>query len=84
MLPYLKRLTKTLAAYQVADVVSKFIAVILLPVYTRYVAVSVTRLLGLYSQNDMSWLRTRRLVARVGDSIFLFDMDRPAATPFYQ
>jgi 4-amino-4-deoxy-L-arabinose transferase-like glycosyltransferase len=49
-----------------------------LPVYTRYVAVSVSRLLGLYSQNDMSWLRTRKLVARVRDSVFLFDMDRPA------
>jgi hypothetical protein len=49
-----------------------------IPVYTRYVAVSVSRLLGLYSQNDMSWLRTRRLVDRVGDSIFIFDMDRPA------
>ncbi len=55
-----------------------------LPVYTRYVAVSVSRLLGLYSQNDMSWLRTRKLVARVGDSIFLFDMDQPAETPFFE
>jgi len=35
---YLKRLIKSLAAYQVADVVSKFIAVLLLPVYTRYIA----------------------------------------------
>jgi O-antigen/teichoic acid export membrane protein len=35
---YLKRLVSSLAAYQVADVVSKFIAVILLPVYTRYVS----------------------------------------------
>jgi O-antigen/teichoic acid export membrane protein len=34
---YLKRLVSSLAAYQLADVVSKFIAVILLPVYTRYV-----------------------------------------------
>jgi O-antigen/teichoic acid export membrane protein len=34
---YLKRLVSSLAAYQVADIVSKFIAVILLPVYTRYV-----------------------------------------------
>ncbi len=49
-----------------------------IPVYTRYVAVSVSRLQGLYSQNDMSWLRTRKLVERVGDSIFLFDMDLPA------
>jgi hypothetical protein len=53
-----------------------------LPVYTRYVAISVTRLLGLYSQNDMSWLRTRRLVARIGDSTFLFDLDTPADEPF--
>jgi O-antigen/teichoic acid export membrane protein len=34
---YLKRLISSLAAYQVADVVSKFIAVALLPVYTRFV-----------------------------------------------
>jgi O-antigen/teichoic acid export membrane protein len=34
---YLKRLVSSLAAYQVADVVSKFLAVLLLPVYTRYV-----------------------------------------------
>src|SRR5581483_10621696 len=34
---YLKRLIASLAAYQVADVVSKFIAVLLLPVYTRYI-----------------------------------------------
>jgi O-antigen/teichoic acid export membrane protein len=34
---YLKRLVNSLAAYQVADVVSKFIAVLLLPVYTRYI-----------------------------------------------
>ena len=52
-----------------------------LPVHTRYIAVSVSRLLGLYSQNDMSWLKTRRLVARAGDSMFLFDMDRPAEAP---
>jgi O-antigen/teichoic acid export membrane protein len=37
---YLKRLVSSLAAYQVADVVSKFIAVLLLPVYTRYIAPS--------------------------------------------
>jgi O-antigen/teichoic acid export membrane protein len=35
---YLKRLLSSLAAYQIADVVSKFIAVLLLPVYTRYIA----------------------------------------------
>jgi O-antigen/teichoic acid export membrane protein len=34
---YLKRLVSSLAAYQLADVVSKFIAVILLPVYTRFI-----------------------------------------------
>jgi O-antigen/teichoic acid export membrane protein len=34
---YLKRLVSSLEAYQVADVVSKFIAVLLLPVYTRYI-----------------------------------------------
>jgi hypothetical protein len=53
-----------------------------LPVYTRYVAVSASRLLGLYSQNDMSWLRTRRVVTRVRDSVFVFDMDRPAERAF--
>jgi O-antigen/teichoic acid export membrane protein len=37
---YLKRLVSSLAAYQVADVVSKFIAVLLLPVYTRYITPS--------------------------------------------
>jgi O-antigen/teichoic acid export membrane protein len=34
---YLKRLASSLAAYQLADIVSKFIAVLLLPVYTRYI-----------------------------------------------
>jgi O-antigen/teichoic acid export membrane protein len=34
---YLKRLVSSLAAYQVASIVSKFIAVLLLPVYTRYI-----------------------------------------------
>ena len=38
MTAYLKRLVSSLAAYQVADVVSKFIAVLLLPLYTRYIA----------------------------------------------
>ncbi len=37
MVGYLKRLVNSLAAYQVADVVSKFMAVLLLPVYTRYI-----------------------------------------------
>jgi 4-amino-4-deoxy-L-arabinose transferase-like glycosyltransferase len=54
-----------------------------IPVYTRHVAVSATRLLGLYTQNDMSWLLGRRLVARVGDSIFVFDMDSPADGPLW-
>ena len=53
-----------------------------IPIYTRYVAVSASRLLGLYSQNDMSGLKTRKLVERVGDSIYLFDMDEPADRPF--
>jgi O-antigen/teichoic acid export membrane protein len=46
---YLKRLGSALAAYQVADVVSKFMAVLLLPVYTRYVhpaGYGVVELLG--------------------------------------
>lgn len=38
MTAYLKRLVSSLGAYQIADVVSKFIAVILLPVYTRYIS----------------------------------------------
>ncbi len=37
---YLKRLVSSLAAYQVADVVAKFIAILLLPVYTRYITPS--------------------------------------------
>ncbi len=52
-----------------------------IPIFTRYVAVSVTRLMGLYSQNDMSYLRTRKLVARINDSVLLFDMDEPAEWP---
>jgi O-antigen/teichoic acid export membrane protein len=46
---YLKRLVRSLAAYQVADVVAKFLAVLLLPVYTRYIAPAgygVVELLG--------------------------------------
>ena len=35
---YLKRLISSLAAYQLADVVSKFMAVLLLPVYTRRIS----------------------------------------------
>src|SRR5689334_20147292 len=49
MTAYLKRLVSSLAAYQVADLVSKFIAVLLLPVYTRYIAPAgygVVELLG--------------------------------------
>jgi O-antigen/teichoic acid export membrane protein len=37
MSAYFIRLAKSLGAYQVADVVSKFMAVLLLPVYTRYI-----------------------------------------------
>lgn len=37
MTGYLKRLITSLAAYQLADIVSKVIAVGLLPVYTRYI-----------------------------------------------
>ncbi len=43
------RLIRSLGAYQVADVVSKFIAVLLLPVYTRYIdpaGYAVVELLG--------------------------------------
>jgi O-antigen/teichoic acid export membrane protein len=46
---YLTRLVRSLAAYQVADVVSKFIAVLLLPVYTAYIrpaGYGVVELLG--------------------------------------
>jgi O-antigen/teichoic acid export membrane protein len=46
---YLKRLVSSLAAYQVADLASKFIAVLLLPVYTRYIppaGYGVVELLG--------------------------------------
>ncbi len=49
MTAYLKRLIRALAAYQVADVVSKFIAILLLPVYTRYInpaGYGVVELLG--------------------------------------
>jgi O-antigen/teichoic acid export membrane protein len=49
MTEYLRRLVRSLAAYQVADVVSKFIAVLLLPVYTSYIRPSgygVVELLG--------------------------------------
>jgi O-antigen/teichoic acid export membrane protein len=49
MTAYLKRLVSSLGAYQVADVVSKFMAVLLLPVYTRYVdpqGYGVVELLG--------------------------------------
>jgi hypothetical protein len=39
-------------------------------------------MLALYSGYDLRWLWTRRLVKRVNDSIFIFDMDQPAETPF--
>jgi hypothetical protein len=32
----------------------------------------------------MSWLRTRKLVTRIGDSTFLFDMDAPADPPLFR
>src|SRR5207248_3367282 len=38
MTSYLRRLVSSLAAYQVADVASKVMAVLLLPVYTRYIS----------------------------------------------
>ena len=37
MTGYLKRLLRVLAAYQLPDIVSKFISVGLLPVYTHYI-----------------------------------------------
>jgi len=46
---YLKRLVSSLAAYQVADLASKFMAVLLLPVYTRFIppaGYAVVELLG--------------------------------------
>ena len=49
MSSYLKRLLSALGAYQIADVVSKFMAVLLLPVYTRYInpaGYGVVELLG--------------------------------------
>ncbi len=49
MTAYLKRLVSSLAAFQVADLISKFIAVLLLPVYTRYIppaGYGVVELLG--------------------------------------
>jgi O-antigen/teichoic acid export membrane protein len=38
MTGYLRRLLRSLAAYQLADFISKCMAVLLLPVYTRYIA----------------------------------------------
>ena len=40
MTAYLKRLVSSLAAFQLADLVSKLLAVLLLPVYTRYISPS--------------------------------------------
>ena len=37
MAAYLKRLISSLGAYQLADVASKVLAIVLLPIYTRYV-----------------------------------------------
>ena len=57
---------------------------------TRYIAVGVNSMLGLkmvgfdkLSVYELRWLWTRRLVKRVNDSILIFDMDRPAETPFF-
>jgi 4-amino-4-deoxy-L-arabinose transferase-like glycosyltransferase len=54
-------------------------------VSTRYVALSVNSLLGLRmfgnwtaGRDSLHWLWTRRLVERVNDSIFIFDLGRPA------
>ena len=44
---YLLRLVRSLGAYQIADVVSKFIAILLLPVYTRYLAPNAYGAVGL-------------------------------------
>lgn len=51
---------------------------------TRYVAVSVNSMLGLYTGEDFRWLWRQRLVKRVNDSIFIFDMDRLTETPFFR
>ena len=47
MSAYLLRLVKSLGAYQIADVVSKFMAILLLPVYTRYLAPNAYGAIGL-------------------------------------
>jgi O-antigen/teichoic acid export membrane protein len=44
---YFLRLIRSLGAYQIADVVSKFIAILLLPVYTRYLAPNAYGAVGL-------------------------------------
>ncbi len=49
-----------------------------LAVPTRYIVVSATRLHRVYTDVDLYWLFTRQLVERIGDSIFLFDMDTAA------
>jgi hypothetical protein len=54
-----------------------------IPIGTRYVAVSATHLHCLYSDRDLFWLWTRRLVERVGASIWIFDMDTAADRPFF-
>jgi len=51
---------------------------------TRYVALSVNSMVGLYNIGNARWFWTRRLVKRVNDSIFIFDMDQPAETPFFR
>jgi hypothetical protein len=54
-----------------------------IPIFTRYVAVSATRFHRLYSEGDLHWLWTRRLVERVGASIWIFDLDNAADRPFF-
>jgi hypothetical protein len=40
-------------------------------------------MLGSHRADDLRWLWTRRPVKRVNDSIFIFEMDRLAETPFF-
>ena len=47
---------------------------------SRFVAVGASRMF--LSDDDMTWLWTRRLAARVGDTIFVFDTEKPAERPF--
>ena len=56
----------------------------IITVPTRHVAVSATRLHGIYASDDLGWLRSRRIAARVGDGIFVFDLDSPADRPIWE